>query len=72
MGLIENTPQGLRILREPNEDDIALCRQDPDMPFASTRRVLDILDGVDPKVAWRKRHAELEKAQSRLLLPAAE
>ncbi|RYH00767.1 glycosyltransferase [Salipiger sp. IMCC34102] len=45
MGLIEDTPEGIRILREPNEADLALCRQEGNMPYASTRRVLDYLNG---------------------------
>lgn len=72
MGLIDNGPDGLRILRKPNAADIALCKQEAHMPYASTRRVLDILDGVGPDVKWRDRHAALEKAQRDLLLPAAE
>jgi len=72
MGLIENTAHGLRQIREPDAADIALCRQQAHQPYASTRRVLDLLDGTDPKMPWRERHAQIEKAQSTMLLPAAE
>ncbi|KIN70582.1 Glycosyl transferase-like protein [Sulfitobacter noctilucae] len=43
MGLIENTNEGLKILRKPNDADFALCRQTGDMPYANSRRVMDKL-----------------------------
>ena len=45
MGLIEDSEEhGLRVLREPNEEDYALCAQQAHMPYASTNRVLKILE----------------------------
>lgn len=72
LGLIEDTPEGLRQVREPDAQVMALCEQQSDQPYASTRRVLDLLDDVDPKMPWRERHANLERAQASLLIPAAE
>lgn len=74
MGLIENTPAGLRILGEPTADHLALCRQQSDQPYANTRRVIDLLnaqvanDAGTP--AERRRATDL--AQKAMLLPAAE
>ncbi len=48
MGLIEKDGSALRILREPDAQDFALCRQADDMPYANTRRVLDLLEGIAP------------------------
>ncbi|MHA3979397.1 glycosyltransferase family 2 protein [Halovulum sp. GXIMD14794] len=73
MGLVEKTPQGLRILREPDAADFELCRQEPHMPYANTRRVLDKLQGVDAgRAASRDRETEVAEAQSSLLNIAAE
>ncbi len=74
MGLIENTPEGLRILRDPDERDFALSRQQSHMPYANTRRVLDLLQGKHGKGAQdnRARMREVEQAQAQMLLPAAE
>lgn len=72
LGLIENTPDGLRILREPDDADFALCRQEPHMPYANTRRVLDRLQGItgqdrlDPA-----RTAQVETAQADMLAARA-
>ena len=44
MGLIERDGDGFRKLREPNEDDLALTRQQADQPFASSAVVLDYLE----------------------------
>jgi GT2 family glycosyltransferase len=70
MGLIENTPDGIRILRDPDESHFALCTQMADMPYANTRRVIDILDAS--RAEGEARRAEVEKAQGAFLLPAAE
>lgn len=72
MGLIENARDGIRILREPNEADFALCSQMEDMPYASTRRVIDTLDRSPCKASGAARVAQVEAAQSVFLLPAAE
>ncbi|SHI39981.1 glycosyltransferase family 2 protein [Wenxinia saemankumensis] len=73
MGLIEPTASGLRILREPNEADFALCRQTGNMPYANTRRVLDKLQRIEPeRVATVEREKEVEREQSALLGIAAE
>ena len=75
MGLIENTPGGLRILRAPGSEDFELCRQQADMPYANTRRVIDLLharlgDKVANDPAVRRR--DVERAQKAMLSPAAE
>ncbi|WP_308917612.1 glycosyltransferase [Jannaschia sp. LMIT008] len=78
MGLIENTRSGLRILREPNEADYALCAQRPDMPYAATGPVIRRLedaraaaDGVRRTYASAdERHAAMVAEQERLLEPA--
>jgi hypothetical protein len=71
MGLIENTASGIRILRAPSEEDFALCTQTSDRPYANTRRVIDILDNR-AAMAEADRQKAVERAQSELLLPAAE
>lgn len=43
MGLIDNSGPTIRILREPQAEDIAFTRQDADMPYANTRRILNLL-----------------------------
>lgn len=72
MGLIENTRDGIRILRDPDEADFALCSQMEDMPYASTRRVIDKLDETPVQAKGAARVAQVEAAQSVFLLPAAE
>ena len=72
LGLIENARNGIRILREPDEADFALCSQMEDMPYASTRRVIDKLDQTPVKATGAARVAQVERAQSVFLLPAAE
>ena len=67
MGLIEHSRDGLRILRAPTDADYALCRQEPDMPYANTRRVLDRLQGADGGQNDRARAQEVEREQSDLL-----
>lgn len=71
LGLIENTPKGIRILREPTEEDFALCSQMSHMPYANTRRVIDILDKREA-MAEAERQRSIDAAQSAFLLPAAE
>ncbi|SEN52561.1 Glycosyltransferase, GT2 family [Loktanella fryxellensis] len=79
MGLIENCRTGLRILREPDADDFALCRQGRDMPYAATGRVIRILEdraraqeGLPPSDApMAARLAVMEKDQDDLLAPTA-
>lgn len=44
MGLIERTENGWRILREPNEEDLALTRQQEHRPYASSAQVLELLE----------------------------
>ncbi|MDH2327069.1 galactosyltransferase-related protein [Cereibacter sp. SYSU M97828] len=43
MGLIDNSGPRIRILRAPDEDDIAFTRQEAHMPYANTRRILNAL-----------------------------
>lgn len=73
MGLIENTPQGLRILRAPGPEEFELSRQQAHMPYANTRRVMDILHArKQPVATGRDREKEVVALQSTMLLPAAE
>jgi GT2 family glycosyltransferase len=70
MGLIEDTPQGLRILREPDDADLALCAQQTHQPFAATRRVLDLLESRRRAIAdGEARVREVSMAQAALLRP---
>ncbi|WP_028726033.1 glycosyltransferase family 2 protein [Paracoccus zeaxanthinifaciens] len=72
LGLIENTPEGLRVLREPDQRDFALCRQEPHMPYANTRRVLDRIQGIaDAERADPARVAQVELAQADMLTARA-
>lgn len=71
MGLISNGPDGIRILRAPDERDFALCRQQSHMPYANTRRVLDRLQGISPDQTGTARDQEVRRAQGALLHPAA-
>ncbi len=45
MGLIGEGPDGLALLREVTEEDIAFCRPAPGRAYASSLRVLDYLEG---------------------------
>lgn len=72
MGLIEPARNGLRIVREPDEADYALCSQMAHMPYANTRRVIDILDAADAGTTGKDRARQIELAQSAFLYPAAE
>lgn len=44
MGLLERTEDGWRKLREPNDEDLALTRQQEDEPYASSAVVLEWLE----------------------------
>ena len=77
LGLIEDTPQGLRMLREPGPEDFALCTQTADMPYANSARVIRELERrelartggpiIFPDAALR--HARMTVAQDELLHP---
>ncbi|MGR3512125.1 MAG: glycosyltransferase family 2 protein [Paracoccaceae bacterium] len=68
MGLIETNGTGLRVIREPDARDFALCEQQAHMSYASTRRVIDDLQGVTGKDReGAGRVAEVERAQAALL-----
>ncbi len=47
MGLIEDSPQGIVVLRRPEEQDFALSYQSPDMPFTDAVRVIEHFDRLD-------------------------
>lgn len=67
LGLVAEEEGRLTILREPDEADFALCRQDPDSPYANTRRVLDRLQaGEIAGQTNRERTEAVARAQSRL------
>lgn len=76
MGLIEPCRTGLRILREPSEEDLALCRQQEHMPYAATGRVIRILEDREraknnlPPIdlSPEERHRRMTKAQEELLM----
>ncbi len=77
MGLIENCRTGLRILREPGQEDFALCEQRSDMPYAATGPVIRVLEERAARAAGRditaspaERHAEMTRQQEDLLSPA--
>ena len=74
MGLIENTPAGLRILGAPTAEHLALCRQQSDQPYANTRRVIDLLNERLGRTAANadERRRAVDQAQKSMLLPAAE
>ncbi|WP_371158202.1 glycosyltransferase family 2 protein [Jannaschia sp. 2305UL9-9] len=84
MGLIENGPDGLRILREPGPEDFALCEQRADMPYAATGPVIRFLeererraartaqDGdTPPEGTMAEWHARMTREQEEFLAPAA-
>ncbi|MFW2586950.1 glycosyltransferase family 2 protein [Sagittula sp. SSi028] len=62
MGLIDNAPEGLTILREPDAADLDMCRQTEDMPYANSRRVMDKLQAELGTEADRRRAAEAGEA----------
>lgn len=70
MGLIRNDPDGLKILREPDQADFDLCAQQSHMPYANTRRVIDDLQETHKLSA--ERAAQVKRDQAAMLLPAAE
>ena len=72
LGLIENGPDGLRILREPGPEDFAICAQRPDMPYAATGPVIRFLQDRERRRegTMKERHAEMTRDQSDLLQPA--
>lgn len=72
MGLIENTPDGLRVLREPGPREFALCEQQAHMPYANSRRVIDHLHQIPADARGPDRAAEVARAERAMLLPAAE
>ena len=43
MGLVEETPEGWRRLREPGTEDLALTEQQAHMPYANSARVIRML-----------------------------
>jgi Glycosyltransferase like family 2 len=47
MGLIKDSPQGIVVLRQPEEKDFALSYQSPDMPFTDAVRVIEHFDRLD-------------------------
>ncbi|SPJ24851.1 glycosyltransferase family 2 protein [Palleronia abyssalis] len=68
MGLIHVTPDKMTVLRDPSEEDMALCRQETDMPVATTRRVLDLLDAREaPLPDEHARRDVVERAKARLI-----
>ena len=84
MGLIENTPDGLRILREPGPEEFALCSQLEDRPYAATAPVIRALEArerqglqgpavIDPAENRNDpaRHAAMTRAQAEMLYPPA-
>lgn len=44
MGLIREGAQGLEVVRQPTEEEFALCRQQEHQPFASSATILDQLE----------------------------
>ncbi|MGR3468489.1 MAG: glycosyltransferase family 2 protein, partial [Shimia sp.] len=71
MGLIEKDAETLRQVRPVSEADMALCRQEADQPFATTRAVLDHLAGLSGAEGHTKARAE-EVARQQAAFLAAE
>ncbi|RVT81750.1 glycosyl transferase [Rhodobacteraceae bacterium CCMM004] len=68
MGLIEKRRGEIVILREPDDRDMDLCRQQAHQPYANTRRVLDMLQGIGAEAAGdAARAAEVKAAQAQFL-----
>ena len=71
MGLVENRSDGLHLVREPGEAEFELSRQQGHMPYANTRRVLDLLEAERRDIADGKaRTDEVERAQAAMLSAA--
>ncbi len=72
MGLIADGPDGLEILRQPGEAEYALCRQEGDMPYASTNRVLKILEErkLGRVMSQREANVAVKAKQKALLQPS--
>jgi GT2 family glycosyltransferase len=74
LGLVAFEDGGIRILREPGPEDFALCRQEADMPYAATARVIRILEDRERRKAGlsedgaslRERHARMTREQAAL------
>jgi len=79
MGLIDADSAELRILRKPDADDLDLCRQRDDMPYAATGRVIRILEdrerekrGQGPEtLSMAERHKRMTERQNELATPLA-
>lgn len=69
MGLITDGPDGLQVIRQPDADDYALCRQQSDMPYASTNRVLKLLQErrSGQRLTDREAHLAAKAQQAELL-----
>ena len=72
MGLVRDGEDGLEVVRRPNAADEALCNQQSHMPFASTTRVLRILEERKTGERLTDREAyERTRPRQRALLRAA-
>jgi len=80
MGLIEDTPEGIRILRAPTDMDASLCAPEDDRPYASTRRAMALLEaraeasyrhehGTAPPDGWLDRKRFLHRPSARPASP---
>jgi GT2 family glycosyltransferase len=75
MGLVAFEGGEIRILREPGPEDFALCRQQADMPYAATARVIRVLKDRERRQAGlpedgaslRERHAQMTREQAELV-----
>lgn len=69
MGLIENGPDGLRILREPGEAEFEISGQQSHQPYANTRRVLKLLEAREAErtLSEEESWARMQKAQNALV-----
>ncbi len=72
MGLIADGPDGLEVIRQPGEAEYALCRQEGDMPYASTTRVLKILEErkLGRALSYHEVNATVRVKQKELLQPS--
>jgi GT2 family glycosyltransferase len=73
MGLISKTPKGIEILRAPDAEDEALCRQEAHMPYANTTRVIRHLQERERRrrMGDAEAVARMRRAEARLREPVA-
>jgi GT2 family glycosyltransferase len=61
MGLIEDSPEGLKIVRRPGEAELNMSRQQSHEPYASTEKILAVLESDE----WQRRFSNAEPTSER-------